>query len=87
MVQLAAALDAFGQQVYFITNGFPRRGGYSLLGHISELWRGDETALRGATYANLRGAEVYIIASPDNADKNPHPHYANAEDAAQIASG
>jgi unsaturated rhamnogalacturonyl hydrolase len=28
---------------------------------------------------------VYIIASPDNADKNPHPHYANAEDAAQIA--
>ena len=35
--------------------------------------------------ANLNGAQVYVIASPDNLDKNPHPHFANAEDAAQIA--
>jgi unsaturated rhamnogalacturonyl hydrolase len=35
--------------------------------------------------ANLKGADVYVIASPDNLDKNPHAHFANAEDAAQLA--
>ena len=80
-------LDAFGQQVYFHYKwDFQGEAGYSLLGHIFRNF-GAETKPHYAepTYANLRGAEVYIIASPDNADKNPHPHYANAEDAAQIA--
>jgi unsaturated rhamnogalacturonyl hydrolase len=79
--------DAFGHQVYFHykwdTLDEP---GYSMFGHI---WRnfGAKTKELDAepTVANLRGAQVYIIASPDNIEKNPHPHYATAADAAQIA--
>jgi unsaturated rhamnogalacturonyl hydrolase len=79
--------DAFGHEVYFHykwdTQDNP---GYSLFGHIFRNY-GAETKEHDAepTFENLRGAQVFVIASPDNADKNPHPHYANAEDAAQIA--
>ncbi len=60
--------------------------GYSLFGHLFREF-GAQTSELGAapTPADLKGAQVYVIASPDNADKNPHPHYATAEDAAQIA--
>jgi unsaturated rhamnogalacturonyl hydrolase len=79
--------DAFGETVYFHykwdTLDEP---GYSLFGHI---FRNDgaNTAELDAepTTVNLKRADVYVIASPDNLDKNPHPHFANAEDAAQIA--
>ena len=79
--------DAFGQQVYFHykwdTQDNP---GYSLLGHIFRNFGAETKELDAEpTFDNLRGAQVFVIASPDNADKNPHPHYANAEDAAQIA--
>jgi unsaturated rhamnogalacturonyl hydrolase len=79
--------DAFGQQVYFHykwdTQDMP---GYSLFGHIFRNF-GAETRphYMEPTYENLRGAQVFVIASPDNADKNPHPNYATAEDATQIA--
>jgi unsaturated rhamnogalacturonyl hydrolase len=79
--------DAFGQQVYFHykwdTQDNP---GYSLLGHIFRNFGAETKELDAEpTFNNLRGAQVFVIASPDNADKNPHPHYANAEDATQIA--
>ena len=79
--------DAFGQQVNFHykwdTQDNP---GYSLLGHIFRNFGADTKELDAEpTLANLKGAQVFIIASPDNADKNPHPHYANAADATQLA--
>ncbi|HZP06733.1 MAG TPA: glycoside hydrolase family 88 protein [Terracidiphilus sp.] len=80
--------DAFGQSVYFHykwnTWDMP---GYSLFGHLFREF-GAQTGELDAepTQANLKGAAVYIIASPDNADKNPKPHYATDEDASQIAA-
>ncbi len=80
--------DGFGQQVYFHYkwNTWDEPG-YSLFGHIFRNY-GVNTAELDAepTTANLRNAQVYVIVSPDNLDKNPHPHYANVEDAAQIAN-
>ncbi len=79
--------DAFGHQVYFHYkwNTWDEPG-YSLFGHIFRN-HGANTAELDAepTAANLRDAQVYVIASPDNLDKNPHPHFANADDATQIA--
>jgi unsaturated rhamnogalacturonyl hydrolase len=80
-------VDAFGQKVYFHykwdTQDNP---GYSL---VRQMFRnlGAETKLLTAepTAENLRGAQVYVIVSPDNVDKNPHPNYANAHDAGEIA--
>jgi len=79
--------DAFGQQVYFHykwdTLDEP---GYSIFGHIWHNFGAQTKELDAEpTAANLRGAQVYIIVSPDNIDKNPHPHYATAADAAKIA--
>ncbi len=80
-------MDAFGHEVYFHykwdTQDMP---GYSLFGHIFRNF-GAETKEHDAepTFANLRGAQVFVIASPDNLDKNPHAHFATAEDANQIA--
>jgi unsaturated rhamnogalacturonyl hydrolase len=79
--------DAFGRMVEFHykwdTDDEP---GYSLFGHI---WRqfGAQTIQHDQkpSLDNLRGDQIYIVASPDNADKNPHPHYATTEDADQIA--
>jgi unsaturated rhamnogalacturonyl hydrolase len=60
--------------------------GYSLFGHLFREFGADTKELDGEPRLDLlKGAQVYVIASPDNADKNPHPHYANATDASQIA--
>ena len=80
--------DAFGQQIefHYKWNTWDEAG-YSLLGHIFRNYGAHTRELDAEpTAAELRGAQVYLIVSPDNLDKNPHPHYANAEDAAQIAS-
>jgi len=79
--------DAFGQQVYFHYKWSTwDEPGYSLFGHIFRNFGADTKELDAEpTLANLEGVQVYLIVSPDNADKNPHPHYANAEDATQIA--
>jgi unsaturated rhamnogalacturonyl hydrolase len=79
--------DIFDQQVYFHykwdTQDMP---GYSLLGHIFRNFGAQTKELDAEpTFANLHGAQVFVIASPDNLDKNPHPHFATAEDANQIA--
>jgi len=79
--------DAFGQQVYFHYkwNTWDEPG-YSLFGHIFRNYGADTKELDAEpTLANLRNAQIYLIASPDNLDKNPHAHFGNAEDAAQIA--
>jgi unsaturated rhamnogalacturonyl hydrolase len=81
-------MDAFGQAVEFHykweTEDDP---GYALFGHIFRLF-GAETAELDAepTLANLRGAQVYVIASPDNLEKNPHAHFATAGAAGQVAA-
>ncbi|MGA7349792.1 MAG: glycoside hydrolase family 88 protein [Acidobacteriaceae bacterium] len=60
--------------------------GFSLFGHI---WRSYGVATKtlptAPTVENLRQAQFYIIASPDNPSKNPNPHYMTADDADQIA--
>jgi unsaturated rhamnogalacturonyl hydrolase len=79
--------DAFGQQVYFHYkwNTWDEPG-YSLFGHIFRSFGADTNEIDAKpTLANLHNAQVYLIASPDNLEKNPHAHFANAEDAAQIA--
>ena len=79
--------DAFGRQVYFHykwdTQDMP---GYSLVGRIFRNF-GVETKELDArpTFENLSKAQVYMIVSPDNPDKNPHPNFAMAEDGEQIA--
>ena len=79
--------DAFGRQVYFHykwdTQDMP---GYSLVGRIFRNF-GVETKELDArpTFENLSKAQVYMIVSPDNPDKNPHPNFATAEDGEQIA--
>jgi unsaturated rhamnogalacturonyl hydrolase len=80
-------LDAFGRQVYFHYKwDFQGDAGYSLFGHIFRNFGAETRELDAEpTFANLRKAQVYVIASPDNQDKNPHPHYAAPEDATQIA--
>ena len=81
-------MDAFGREVYFHykwdTQDMP---GYSLFGHIFRNYGAQTKELDAEpTAENLRGAQVFVIASPDNAAKNPHPHYATAGDAEQIAA-
>lgn len=61
--------------------------GFSLFGHI---WRSYGVATKtlpsAPTAEKLKGAQYYIIVSPDNTAKNPNPHYMTAEDAEQIAA-
>jgi len=79
--------DAFGRQVLFHykwdTWDAP---GYSLFGHLFREFGAQTKELDAEpTVANLKGAAVYVIASPDNLEKNPHAHFANVTDASQIS--
>ncbi len=79
--------DASGKLVYFHYKWNDQSNdGYSLFGQI---FRDDgaqtETLYTAPTAAELRKAQVYIIVSPDVPVKNPHPHYMQPKDAAQIA--
>ncbi|HWA95817.1 MAG TPA: glycoside hydrolase family 88 protein [Terracidiphilus sp.] len=60
--------------------------GFWLLGHMFRN-RGvrTETLTTAPTAANLKGADFYLIVSPDNTAKNPHPNYMTEADAAQVA--
>jgi unsaturated rhamnogalacturonyl hydrolase len=80
-------LDAFGQEVYFHYKwDFQSNQGYSMLGHIFHNFGAETKELDAEpTFANLRQAQVYVIASPDNLEKNPQAHFATPEDATQIA--
>jgi unsaturated rhamnogalacturonyl hydrolase len=79
--------DAFGQQVnfHYKWNTWDNPG-YSLFGHLFREFGAQLSELDAEpTLADLKGADVYVIASPDNLDKNPHPHFANSQDAAELA--
>ncbi len=79
--------DAFGKPVVFHykwnTWDAP---GYSLFGHLFREFGAQTKELdTKPTVADLKGAEVYVIASPDNLDKNPQAHFATRGDAEEIA--
>ncbi len=80
--------DPTGREIYYHYKWDDwSASGFSLFGHIFENFGGHLATLYSEpTDAGLRKTQVYIVASPDNLAKNPHPHYANAEDAAQIAA-
>jgi unsaturated rhamnogalacturonyl hydrolase len=80
-------VDAFGHEVRFHykwdTQDDP---GYSLVGRMFRNFGAATSELDSEpTGENLKSAQVYVIVSPDNADKNPHPNFANSRDADQIA--
>jgi unsaturated rhamnogalacturonyl hydrolase len=60
--------------------------GFSLFGHV---WRSygvaTKTLASVPTAEKLKGAQYYIIVSPDNTAKNPNPHYMTESDAGQVA--
>ncbi|HUA99618.1 MAG TPA: glycoside hydrolase family 88 protein [Terracidiphilus sp.] len=79
--------DPTGREVYFHYKWDDQSNpGYSLWGHIFRNF-GAHTATLYAepTAENLRQAQVFIVASPDNLDTNRQAHFPTAEDAAQIA--
>ena len=61
--------------------------GFSLFGHIFRSYGVETKTLESApTTEKLKGAQFYIIVSPDISAKNPNPHYMTAEDAKQIVA-
>lgn len=79
--------DPTGRQVYYHYKWDDwSPSGFSLFGHVFENFGAHLATLDSApTVGGLGKTQVYIVASPDNPAKNPHPHFANAEDASQIA--
>lgn len=79
--------DAFGKVAEFHYKwGTEDMPGYSFFGHLFRLFGAQTTELDAEpTFANLKDAQVFVIASPDNLAKNPKAHFANAEDADQLA--
>jgi unsaturated rhamnogalacturonyl hydrolase len=60
--------------------------GFSLLGHIFTSHGATlGTLYEAPTRDRLKDAQFYIIVSPDNPAKNPHPHYVQPRDADQVA--
>jgi unsaturated rhamnogalacturonyl hydrolase len=79
--------DAGGKDVYFHykwdTQDMP---GYSLVGRMFRNFGAETKELDAEpTAENLGNAQVLMIISPDNPDKNLKPNFATAEDAEQIA--
>ncbi len=79
--------NAAGQLEYFhykwndVSNS-----GFSLFGDVFQKASvTTDTLYTAPTLANLKGAQIYIIVSPDIPVKNPHPHYLQLEDARQVA--
>lgn len=61
--------------------------GFSLFGHILHSYGlATDTLYTAPTVAALKGAQFYVIVSPDNPAKNPDPHYMTEEDAGEIAA-
>jgi unsaturated rhamnogalacturonyl hydrolase len=60
--------------------------GFSIFGHIfSSHGAMLETLYQAPTMDLLKDAQFYVIVSPDNPAKNPHPHYVQPQDADQVA--
>jgi len=78
--------DASGHLVYFHYKWNDRAdSGYWFFGHI---WHAHGVATKmlysPPTLANLSGAQIYLIVSPDIPSKNPIPNYVQPDDAKQI---
>ncbi|HTV03747.1 MAG TPA: glycoside hydrolase family 88 protein [Acidobacteriaceae bacterium] len=81
-------LNAAGQEEYFHYkwNDYTNSG-YSLLGHIFKSHGAQlDTLYTAPTLSRLRHAQFYIIVSPDNPARNPHPNYVQPGDADQVAT-
>lgn len=78
--------DAFGTPVLFHYKwNDDSDAGFSLVGHIFRSL-GAKTAVLAETptAANLAGAQIYFIVSPNNPSKNPQPNYMDAASADAI---
>jgi unsaturated rhamnogalacturonyl hydrolase len=78
--------NAVGKEEYFHYkwNDYSDTG-YSLFGHIFESHGAIlDTLYEAPTMDRLKKAQFYIIASPDNPARNPHPHYVQPQDADQV---
>lgn len=61
--------------------------GFSLLGHLfRSVGMRTDTLADAPTQVNLRGAQYYMIVSPDIPVKNPHPNYMTEQDADEVAA-
>ena len=80
-------MDPTGHEIYFHYKWNEESDpGFSLWGHAFRNFGARTTALYAEpTVENLEPAQVYIVASPDNLDKNPQAHFANDTDAKEIA--
>ncbi len=80
-------VNAAGQEesFHYKWNDFSNSG-FSLFGHVFRGFGASTSTLYTApTAAKLKGAQIYMIVSPDNPAKNPHPNYVRPEDARQVA--
>jgi unsaturated rhamnogalacturonyl hydrolase len=79
--------NAAGQEEYFHYKWDDYSdSGFSLLDHIfASHGAALDTLYQPPTLNRLSGAQFYIIVSPDNPAKNPHPHYVQQQDADQVA--
>lgn len=80
--------NAAGQAEYFHYkwNDYSNSG-FSLFGHIFRSYGiSTDTLYTAPKRENLSHATYYIIASPDNRDKNANPHYMTEADAEQVTA-
>jgi unsaturated rhamnogalacturonyl hydrolase len=79
-------LNAAGRNEYFHYKWNDQSdSGFSIFG---QMFLGDgatlDTLYQAPTTGRLNTAQIYIIVSPDNPAKNPHPHYVQPNDADQV---
>jgi unsaturated rhamnogalacturonyl hydrolase len=81
-------LNAAGQTEYFHYKWTDTTdSGFSMFGHIFRSYGAKtDTLYTAPTAANLKGAQIYIIASPDIPARNPSPHYMQDTDAEPVAN-
>ena len=79
-------VNAAGQKEYFHYKWDDYAdSGYSLFGHIFESHGAVlETLHTAPTLERLKQAQYYVVVSPDIPAKNPHPNYAQPEDAERV---
>ncbi len=79
--------NAAGQKEYFHYKWNDHNdSGFSIFGQIFASHGATlDTLYEAPTADRLKGAQVYIIVSPDNPAKNPHPHYMQPRDADHVA--
>lgn len=80
--------NAAGQMVefHYKWNDYSNAG-YSIFGHIFRTYGvATKTLYQAPTAAALKKTQIYIIVSPDNLARNPHPHYMTVKAANRITA-